>query len=191
MNRVASTQRSPFLGEASCKRGFMGCWVIRHPSLRICNRDGQYPVHAGTPRGALKLEICEAVLGLLLPLLMAALLLAAEVQDKMCKHDARQTKGPVPSWRDSGCSAENMAPSLLTPWNRILLFWAEKQIFTTVFIPCSWAFLQRKAPGTCQQTARHRHPSSKCHPHPWQPRQSSRCWLLLHSLPCVCACGGG
>lgn len=59
---------------------------------------------------------------------------------------ARQTNGWVPSRKDSGCSAESTAPSLSTPWNRILLFWVEKQILTAVFIPHPWVPLQRKAP---------------------------------------------
>lgn len=81
----------------------------------------------------------------------------------------RQTNGWVPSRKDSGCSAESIALSLLTPWNSILLFRVEKQIFTAVFSPHPWPFLQRKALGTCQQTAGHGHPSSKCHLHAPQP----------------------
>ena len=187
MNRMAGTQRSPFLGEAGCRRGYTGCWVTRNPSLHICSNDGQYPVHAGTRRAAL---------GKSTELFWAC---SCTFPWQHCSHQqkfrrrwanvsARQTNGWVPSQKDGGCSAESTAPSLLTPWERILLFWVEKQIFTAVFIPRPWALLQRKAPGTCQQTAGHGRPSSKCHPHPRgpQPRQSSSRWLLLRSSPHVC-----
>lgn len=54
----------------------------------------------------------------------------------------------------------------------------EKQISTAVFIPCLWALLQRKTPGTCQQTARHGCPPSECHLPPSAQAE-------FHSSPCV------
>lgn len=54
----------------------------------------------------------------------------------------------------------------------------EKQIFPAVFIPCLWALLQRKTPGTCQQTARHGRPPSECQLPPSAQAE-------LHSSPCV------
>lgn len=99
---------------------------------------------------------------------------------------AQQTNCHVPSWKDSGCSAELTTPLLPIPWNRNLLFRVEKQIFTAVFIPHPWTVLRRVAPGTCQQTARHGCPSLKCHPHP--PAQAEF-RPLASALPlalCVC-----
>lgn len=63
----------------------MGCWITRNPSLPICSSDGQYPVHAGTPRTApgKSMEI--------LPLPMATLLSAAEIQ-KMGNHVCQANK---------------------------------------------------------------------------------------------------
>lgn len=52
MNRMAGTQRSPFLAEPGCKQGYIGCWVTRNPFLHICSSGVQYLVHADTPRAA-------------------------------------------------------------------------------------------------------------------------------------------
>lgn len=185
MNRMVGTQRSPFLGKAGCKPGYMGCWATRNPSLLICSSDGQYRVQTGTSRATPGKSV-ELFWDCSCPFPWQHHSQQQKFRRRWANVSARQTNGCVPSQKDSGCSAEGMSPSLLTPWNRTLLFRVEKQIFTAVFIPCLWAFLRRKAPGTCQQTAGHGHPSSKCHLHPPQPqpRQSSSRWAFLAVFFC-------
>lgn len=63
---------------------------------------------------------------LLLP--TAALLLEAEIQEKMgeCLPEKQMAKFPVV--RTIGCLTESKGPSLLTLCSRILSFWVEKQI---------------------------------------------------------------
>lgn len=52
MNRMAGTQRSPFLAEPGCKQGCTACWLTRNPFLHICSSGVQDLAHADTARAA-------------------------------------------------------------------------------------------------------------------------------------------